>query len=103
MQERDDEKVANEKAKNSLESFIFGIREWLEVSEVLAVSSEDQREEIRGVVSEVADWFDEEGYYNAETSVSDLYPVAQLSLIKSGHWCVCDCLCGRCTRRNCVS
>ena len=70
LQERDEEKVANEKAKSNLESYIFETQEWLEVDEVIAVSTEEQREEIRTSVREVSDWFEEEGYYNAETSVS---------------------------------
>ena len=72
LQERDDEKVANEKAKNSLESYVFETRSWLEVTEIIAVSTEEQREEIRSVVGVVSDWFEEEGYFSAETSVSQL-------------------------------
>ena len=86
LQERDDEKAANEKAKNSLESRIFETRDWLEADEVLAVSSEEQREEIRGVVSQVADWFDEEGYYSAETSVSCPWFSICHSLSVTGGW-----------------
>ena len=70
LQERDDEKVANEKAKNNLESYIFETQAWLEVNEVVAVSSEEQRENIRAAIREVYDWFEEEGYYSAETKVS---------------------------------
>ena len=70
LQERDDEKVANEKAKNNLESYIFETQAWLEVDEVVAVSSEEQRENIRAAIREVYDWFEEEGYYSAETKVS---------------------------------
>jgi hypoxia up-regulated 1 len=69
LQERDDEKVANEKAKNNLESYIFETQAWLEVDEVVAVSSEEQRENIRAAIREVYDWFEEEGYYSAETKV----------------------------------
>ena len=69
LQERDEEKVANEKAKNNLESYIFETQEWLEVEEVIAVSSEEQREEIRAAITEVYGWFEEEGYYSAETKV----------------------------------
>ena len=69
LQERDNEKVANEKAKNNLESYIFETQSWLEVQEVVAVSSEEQREEIRAALREVYDWFEEEGYYGAKTKV----------------------------------
>ena len=62
--------MANEKAKNNLESYIFETQAWLEVEEVIAVSSEEQREEIRAAIREVYDWFEEEGYYSAETKVS---------------------------------
>lgn len=62
--------MANEKAKNTLESYIFETKDWLEVDEVTAVSSEEQREEIRVAFREVSDWFEEEGYYSAETAVS---------------------------------
>lgn len=69
LQERDDEKVANEKAKNNLESYIFETQDWLETEEVIAVSSEEQREEIRTSIRDVYNWFEEEGYYSAETKV----------------------------------
>lgn len=69
LQERDDEKVANEKAKNNLESYIFETQDWLETEEVTAVSSEEQREEIRTSIRDVYNWFEEEGYYSAETKV----------------------------------
>ena len=62
--------MANEKAKNNLESYIFETRSWLEVTEVITVSTEEQREEIRDTVGVVSDWFEEEGYYSAETAVS---------------------------------
>lgn len=86
--------MANEKAKNNLESYIFETRELLEVDDIIAVSSEEQREEIRVVVGEVSDWFEEEGYYSAETSVS----THQLLL----HFLL-SVLLYRCTRRSCVS
>ena len=65
--------MANEKAKNNLESYIFETQSWLEVTEVVAMSSEEQRETIRVAVREVYDWFEEEGYYNAETKVRVVY------------------------------
>ena len=67
--------MANEKAKNSLESYIFESKDWLELYEVTAVSSEKQREEIRVALREASDWFEEEGYYSAETTVSTIYSV----------------------------
>ena len=73
LQDRDDEKVANEKAKNNLESYIFETQSWLEVTEVVAMSTEEQRETIRVAVREVYGWFEEEGYYNAETKVRVVY------------------------------
>lgn len=68
LQERDDEKKANEKAKNSLESHIFETRDKLESEEVVAVSTEEQRETIRVALSEGYDWLEDEGYI-AETKV----------------------------------
>lgn len=65
--------MANEKAKNTLESYIFETKDWLEVDEVTSVSSEEQREEIRVAFREVSDWFEEEGYYSAETAVSIIH------------------------------
>lgn len=66
--------MANEKAKNNLESYIFETKDWLELNEVVAVSIEEQREEIRVAFREVSDWFEEEGYYSAETAVNPLPP-----------------------------
>ena len=68
LQERDDEKVANEKAKNSLESYIFETREWLEQDEVISMSTAEQRDTIQTALSEEYNWFEEEGY-SAETKV----------------------------------
>ena len=68
LQERDDEKVANEQAKNSLESYIFETGSWLESDEVIAMSTEEQRDTIQAALREEYNWFEEEGY-SAETKV----------------------------------
>ena len=68
LQEKDDEIAANEKAKNSLESHIFEMRDKLEREMFVTVSTEEQRGTIRTALLEAFDWLEEEGYI-AETKV----------------------------------
>lgn len=71
LQQRDEDKVANEKAKNSLESHIFETKDAMYSEAVMGVSTEDQREVIITALSEAADWLEDEGYI-AETKVTSV-------------------------------
>jgi hypothetical protein len=68
LYELDQDKVENEKAKNSLESHVFETRDAMYSEAVAAVSTEEQREVITTALNEAADWLDDEGYI-AETKV----------------------------------
>ena len=68
LQERDEEKKENEKAKNSLEAFIFETRDTMQLETIITVSTDKERQETNEALSEAADWLDEDGY-TAETSV----------------------------------
>ena len=62
MQARDDAKVANELAKNSLETHIYDMREKLYSDEGMLLSTEEEREKINQALSEASDWLDDEGW-----------------------------------------
>jgi len=69
LQRKDDEKLANEQARNNLESHIFETKDAMYSEAVMAVSTEDQREVILAALTEAGDWMEEEGY-GSETKVS---------------------------------
>ena len=69
LQHRDDEKLANEQARNNLESHIFETKDTMYSDSVVAVSTEDQRGVILAALTEAGDWMEEEGY-GAETKVN---------------------------------
>lgn len=62
LEARDQLKKAIEKARNHLESYISESRERLEEEQTQKLSSTAEREKIEKVVTEVYNWFDEEGY-----------------------------------------
>lgn len=68
LQQRDDDKLANEKAKNSLESHIFETTDAMMTDAVIMASTEEQRETILSVLREAGEWLEDEGYI-AETKV----------------------------------
>ena len=68
LHQRDEDKVANERAKNALESHIFETKDAMYSEIVIGVSTEDQREVVLNVLNEAADWIEDEGYI-AETQV----------------------------------
>ena len=72
LQQRDDDKKANEKAKNNLESHIFETKDAMYSEAVVAVTTAEQREVILGALTEAGDWLEDEGYF-AETSVSSTF------------------------------
>ena len=69
LQQRDDDKVANEKAKNSLESHIFETKDAMYSEAVVTVTTAEQRETILAALTDAGNWLEDDGYF-AETSVS---------------------------------
>ena len=69
LQQRDDDKVANEQAKNNLESHIFETKDAMYSEPVVAVTTAEQRETILAALTEAGNWLEDDGYF-AETSVS---------------------------------
>ena len=68
LQEQDEEKAANEAAKNNLEAHVFETQDAMYSEGVVAVTTEEQREVILSALREAADWLDEDGWA-AETQV----------------------------------
>ena len=68
LQQRDDDKIANEQAKNNLESHIFETKDAMYSDAVVTVSIEEQRETVLSVLNEAGDWLEDDGYI-AETKV----------------------------------
>ena len=68
LQQRDDDKKANEQAKNNLESHIFETKDAMYSEAVVAVTTAEQRETILAALTEAGNWLEEDGYH-AETSV----------------------------------
>jgi len=66
---RDEEKKANEQAKNALESHVFETKDTMYSEVVIEVSTEEQREVVVTALNEVGDWLEDEGYI-AETKVN---------------------------------
>jgi len=62
LEARDQLKKAIEKARNHLESYISESRERLEEEQTQKLSSTTEREKIEKELTEVYNWFDEEGY-----------------------------------------
>ena len=62
MQARDDAKAANERAKNSLESHIFNMKDTLYSELGQQLSTEEEREKINQALTAAADWLDEDGW-----------------------------------------
>ena len=63
--------MANEKAKNSLESHVFETKDAMYSEAVTTVSTEEQREVIVAALNEAADWLEDEGYI-AKTKVGQI-------------------------------
>lgn len=68
LQLADDNKVANEQAKNALESHVFETKDAMYSEAVVNVSTEEQREVILAALTQAGDWLEDEGYF-AETQV----------------------------------
>ena len=103
LQRRDDEKLANEQARNNLESHIFETKDTMYSDSVVAVSTEDQRGVILAALTEAGDWMEEEGY-GAETKVSSSFNMfhtwswsvlhmqenASCAYVARCCWCLCS-------------
>lgn len=62
LQAKDEAKAANERAKNLLETHIYGMREELFTDTGVLLSTEEEREKIDQALSEASDWLDDEGW-----------------------------------------
>lgn len=62
LQALDEAKIANEKAKNALESHIFAVRENIDSELGEKLSTEDEREMMSQSLSQASDWLDDEGW-----------------------------------------
>ena len=68
LQQVDEDKFANEQARNNLESHIFETQDAMYSEAVVGVSTEEQREVILTALQEANTWMEEEGY-GAKTKV----------------------------------
>ena len=66
LKARDDAKIANARAKNSVESFLFETRDKLSDGEGETLMTEEEREKLETVLSEVSEWLDDEGWDTTE-------------------------------------
>ena len=66
MKARDDAKIANARVKNSVESFLFETRDKLSDEEGETLMTEEEREKLETVLSEVSDWLDDDGWDTTE-------------------------------------
>lgn len=55
-------KMENERAKNSLESFLYDFKDKLYSDTIEEMSTEDERSKITEKFSEISDWLDDEGF-----------------------------------------
>src|SRR5581483_12067227 len=67
MDYSDRQRRAREEARNSLESFVYYVQDFLQNEEVLHVSTDSQRVELSSKLSETSDWLYGEGE-EAQTS-----------------------------------
>ena len=65
--------MANEQAKNSLESHIFETKDAMYSEAVVTVTTAEQRETILAALTDAGNWLEDDGYF-AETSVSLYLP-----------------------------
>lgn len=72
LRARDDAKIAIAQAKNSVESFLFETRDKLTDEEGEMFMTEEEREKLETILSEVSEWLDDEGWDTTE-EVSELW------------------------------
>lgn len=66
LKARDDAKIANARIKNTVESFLFETRDKLSDEEGETLMTDEEREKLETVLSEVSEWFDDEGWDSTE-------------------------------------
>jgi len=69
LEARDQAKKALEKARNNLEGYIGESREKLESEEIQVISTSEERETIEKLLTEVYNWFDEDGWEADEATL----------------------------------
>lgn len=57
----DEKRRLREESRNNLESFVYRVQEYLYDDDILAVSTEEQQEELRNRLSKTSDWLYDEG------------------------------------------
>ena len=68
LQQRDDDKKENERAKNNLESHIFETQDSMYSEEVMMYSTDEERQTILDALKVAGEWLEEDGY-EAETEL----------------------------------
>ena len=68
LQQRDDDKKENERAKNNLESHIFETQDHMYSEEVMMYSTDEERQTILDALKVAGEWLEEDGY-EAETEL----------------------------------
>lgn len=66
LKARDDAKIANARIKNTVESFLFETRDKLSDEEGETLMTDEEREKLETVLSEVSEWLDDEGWDSTE-------------------------------------
>ncbi|KTW27408.1 hypothetical protein T552_02387 [Pneumocystis carinii B80] len=61
LKEIDKKRAARDEARNLLEAYIYNVQELLEIDEFIAVSNQEQREELSNVVKSVSEWLEKNG------------------------------------------
>lgn len=67
LEARDQAKFATEKARNSLESYIFEFKNMLDEESFQKISTKEERTKLQETFSAASDWLDEEGFDADET------------------------------------
>ncbi len=80
LQQRDNDKIANEQAKNNLESHIFETKDAMYSEAVVTVTTAEQREIILAALTEAGNWLEDDSYH-AETSVRTEVPKNNSAII----------------------
>lgn len=70
LEARDQAKFATEKARNSLESYIFEFKNMLDEESFQKISTKEERTKLQETFSAASDWLDEEGF-DADETVSE--------------------------------
>jgi hypoxia up-regulated 1 len=71
LDEKDRIRKETAKAKNAVESFVYDTRDKIYSDEVVAMSTEAEREDVSSALSSAADWLDDEGFDATKTVYQD--------------------------------